>query len=108
LVHSFHRQALQELLAKITPPKQLEIDVSPAVQKTAKTEPTFKDQCREFGKQVAILVREKNLTKTEAVHELLGDGVADRPLKSLMAMVAPSNLGKRFHNKLFEGTKYVK
>jgi hypothetical protein len=112
LIHSYHRQALRELLAKISPPEQLEIEVEPVnpvtPQRAIVRPPSFKSKCRSFGEKVAQLVKEKGLTKKEAVIQLSDQGLIDRPVRTACAMVAPSNLGKRFHNKLFEGTPYGK
>lgn len=98
-VHSYHRQALKELLDKMG-------EVQQPVQEAKKD--AWKKQCREFGRKVAQLVRERDCSKTDAVRTLLESGEIDTPLKTAQAMVAPSNLGTRFHNKLFEGTRYGK
>jgi len=101
-VHAYHRQALQELLNKIE-----EGPVVSAPRETKKSN-AFRQRCRDFASRVADLVKEKDVRKVEAIRELIHSGEIDEPTKSVQAMISPANVGRRFHNKLFEGTRYGK
>ena len=101
-VHAYHRQALQELLNKI--------EESPVVSAPRETKRSnaFRQRCRDFASRVADLVKEKDVRKVEAIRELIESGEIDEPTKNVQAMISPVNVGRRFHNKLFEGTRYGK
>jgi len=101
-VHSYHRLALQELLNKIGTEET-------APQKKAVKKPSaFRDRCRLFASRVADLVKEKEVRKVEAIRELIESGEINEPTKNVQAMISPTNVGRRFHNKIFEGTRYGK
>lgn len=102
--HAYHRQALKELLDKMSDV----VVATPAVQAKSNKLTNFRKRCREFAVEVANLVAKEKLTKAGAIRKLIEDGVIDRSLESAQAMVAPANIGKRFHNKIFEGTRYGK
>jgi len=101
-VHAYHRQALQELLNKIE-----EVPTVSAPRETKRSN-AFRQRCRDFASRVANLVKEKDVRKVEAIRELIQSGEIDAPTENVQAMISPANVGRRFHNKLFEGTRYGK
>jgi len=65
-------------------------------------------KCRKIARDVADLVKEKNMTKTQALKYLSKSGSLGYKVESARCMINPSRIGQKFNARLYKGTKYAK
>lgn len=63
---------------------------------------------RKIAREVAELVKERKITKTQALRQLEKSGQLGYKLQTAQVMINPSRIGHTFHSRLYKGTKYAK
>ena len=101
--HTFHVNQLRDLLGKIAPERTM-VSVE-AVPKFRSAQ--FIEKLEGIGRNVAAVIRQKKISKREAVEFLVDQGMISGNPKTLRNQLCPSVMGKELFNEVFKGTRYT-
>jgi paraquat-inducible protein B len=107
----------QEFFDEVSETMSEAVEVHRAKQKPAKPKAASPDatlsgvqllKSRKIAREVADLVKERKMTKTQALRHLSKSGDLGYKVDTARVMINPSRIGHKFHSRLYKGTKYAK